>query len=63
MPIYEVTLTVEVEADSANAAFSEVRSHYAVVNDPQNKVTENLVDFLVEDAVDVTEDVEELATA
>jgi hypothetical protein len=53
MKRFEVPLSIEVVAEDADAAFEEVRSHYCVINDPNNEVktegTHTEVDFVIGD--------------
>jgi hypothetical protein len=51
MPKFELLLAIVVEAADKSAAFADVRTHYCVVNDPENKVTENIVDFTIDDQI------------
>lgn len=51
MKRFELVLSIEVEAEDAGAAFAMVRSNYCVVNDPTSKITEGLVDFLMDDPI------------
>lgn len=53
---YDVELRIIVEAESEVAAFADVRSHYAIVNDPTNQVKDNLVDMFVGDVEEVDEE-------
>jgi hypothetical protein len=48
MPRFEVALHVEVEAEDSNAAFADVRTNYAVINDPAGQIVDNLVEFVVD---------------
>lgn len=62
MPKFEIVLSIEIEADDANAAFADVRTNYCVVNDPLGKVTEKTVSFLIDDQIhELAEDEEDAA--
>lgn len=58
MPRFDVELHILVDAPSAENAFATVRSHYAVINDPEGKVCDKelLVDMFVNTTVDTVDD-------
>jgi len=56
MPRFEVPLIILVDADNEEAAFSDVRTNYCVVNDPQGAVKENIVDMHVGEVTQVEAD-------
>ena len=57
MPRYDLALHVEVEAESAEAAWAYVRTNYGVIDDPKREITTHGVDFFLdEDAAELGED-------
>lgn len=55
---FEVGLFVEVEAANKEEAFADVRTNYAVVNDPNGSVSGDVktVEFIIGDEIHTLED-------